>query len=208
MLNSTTDEGDNAIPTSTDSMVYLNVNDLTVSSDGGSSGISSNRESPFPQEQIFDGFQQQPSHSVIIERNILFAKDFYPIAKNDTESLKTPETLLKLNCLSNSVKECLPCYKSTNDSSSKTYTFSCLSFLFNVFPILKWLTSYSIRKNLLYDVIAGVTILALHIPQGLAYGRLAGAEPINGLYVSLFPVVVYAIFGGSRQISIGKFKSD
>lgn len=36
---------------------------------------------------------------------------------------------------------------------------------------------------------------------------MAGAEPIHGLYVSLFPVVIYAIFGGSKQISIGMLKN-
>ena len=61
------------------------------------------------------------------------------------------------------------------------------------------------KLSLLNDIIAGCTILALHIPQGLAYGRLAGVEPINGLYVSLFPVIIYAIFGTSRQVSIGTF---
>lgn len=75
----------------------------------------------------------------------------------------------------------------------------------SLFPILQWLPEYSARESLLADVITGVTILALHIPQGLAYGRLAGVEPIYGLYVSLFPVIVYSLMGTSCQISIGTF---
>ncbi|UXI22351.1 hypothetical protein NH340_JMT08294 [Sarcoptes scabiei] len=72
-------------------------------------------------------------------------------------------------------------------------------------PIIDWLTSYDLRKDFLADFFAGITILALHIPQGLAYGRLAGVEPINGLYVSLFPMLVYALLGTGRHVSIGTF---
>src|SRR6218665_2409327 len=58
--------------------------------------------------------------------------------------------------------------------------------LVRFFPILSWLPGYSFRNDFIYDMIAGLTVLTLHIPQGLAYGRLAGLEPSNGLYVGLF----------------------
>ena len=77
--------------------------------------------------------------------------------------------------------------------------------LTTIFPILNWLTKYNVRENLLNDVVSGITILALHIPQGLAYGRLAGVEPIYGLYVSLFPGIIYSLMGTSRHISIGTY---
>ncbi|KAJ6215865.1 hypothetical protein RDWZM_010365 [Blomia tropicalis] len=72
-------------------------------------------------------------------------------------------------------------------------------------PIIGWVRNYQIQSDLLADIVTGFTILALHIPQGLAYGQLAGVDSINGLYVSTFPVIIYAIFGGSRQISVGTF---
>ena len=43
----------------------------------------------------------------------------------------------------------------------------------------------------------------MHIPQAIAYSLLAGLSPIYGLYTSLFPVITYAIFGTSRQLSMG-----
>lgn len=92
-----------------------------------------------------------------------------------------------------------------NNSSSSSLGGTIWRLLQSLFPIVQWLPEYSVRETLLADVITGVTILALHIPQGLAYGRLAGVEPIYGLYVSLFPVVVYSLMGTSRQISIGTF---
>lgn len=68
-----------------------------------------------------------------------------------------------------------------------------------------WIKNYSIKQDLLHDVIAGLTISVLHIPQGMAYGLLAGVSPIIGLYVSFFPVIIYSIMGTSHHISIGIF---
>jgi SulP family sulfate permease len=52
------------------------------------------------------------------------------------------------------------------------------------------------------DLAAGLVIFAVTIPAALAYGRLAGLEPINGLYASLLAMSVYAFFGTSRQLII------
>ena len=49
---------------------------------------------------------------------------------------------------------------------------------------------------------AGLTVGVMLIPQGMAYALIAGMPPIYGLYASLMPVVVYALFGTSRQLSV------
>lgn len=59
---------------------------------------------------------------------------------------------------------------------------------------LSWLTG---------DVLAGVTVAAYLIPQCMAYGELAGVQPIAGLWAILPPIVLYALFGSSPQLSIG-----
>ena len=72
-------------------------------------------------------------------------------------------------------------------------------------PVLKWIPEYPVKKNLIGDIISGITVAVMSIPQGLAYGLLAGVEPIVGLYMAFFPVLIYFLFGTSRHISMGTF---
>lgn len=81
--------------------------------------------------------------------------------------------------------------------------FSCLDLLLTVVPVLKWLPRYSVRDSLAGDVMAGITVAVMHIPQGMAYGLLAGVSPSAGLYMAVFPTLVYFFFGTSRHISVG-----
>ncbi len=69
-------------------------------------------------------------------------------------------------------------------------------------PILDWLPNYR-KKDLSGDISAGLTVGVVLIPQGMAYAMLAGLEPIHGLYAVTIPLVLYAIFGSSRQLAVG-----
>ena len=69
-------------------------------------------------------------------------------------------------------------------------------------PLFSDLSSYT-KKHLTADAIAGITVAILLIPQGMAYAYLAGMPPIYGLYGGLIPLIIYALFGTSRQLSIG-----
>lgn len=59
------------------------------------------------------------------------------------------------------------------------------------------------KKNISADLIAGLIVALMLIPQGLAYATLAGVPPQYGLYASLLPVVLYAMFGSSAVMSVG-----
>ncbi|KAG8187975.1 hypothetical protein JTE90_025743 [Oedothorax gibbosus] len=79
------------------------------------------------------------------------------------------------------------------------------NFMKRAFPIIRWLPDYSIKNDLFLDVLTGITILILHVPQGMAYAQLAAVPPVYGLYTSFYPVLVYFFLGTSRHISIGTF---
>ncbi|CAI5456090.1 unnamed protein product [Caenorhabditis angaria] len=79
------------------------------------------------------------------------------------------------------------------------------SFIKRHIPILDWLPKYDIKENLINDIVGGLTVGFIHVPQGMAYASLAGLKPVYGLYTSLFPGLIYMIFGSSRHVSLGVF---
>ena len=69
-------------------------------------------------------------------------------------------------------------------------------------PLLRDLRHYR-REWLSRDVIAGLSVAAVQVPTAIAYATLAGFPPEVGLYASMLPVLVYALFGSSRQLVVG-----
>ncbi|KAG5927657.1 hypothetical protein E4U42_001979 [Claviceps africana] len=72
----------------------------------------------------------------------------------------------------------------------------------SLFPFLSWIGHYNLQW-FSGDVVAGITIGAVVVPQGMAYALLARLEPQFGLYSSFMGVIIYWIFGTSKDISIG-----
>ena len=69
-------------------------------------------------------------------------------------------------------------------------------------PILEWGRAYQ-RETLLGDGLAAVIVTVMLIPQSLAYAMLAGLPPEVGLYASVAPLLLYAVFGTSRVLAVG-----
>jgi len=69
-------------------------------------------------------------------------------------------------------------------------------------PILDWGRTYN-KQALSNDLIAAVIVTIMLIPQSLAYALLAGLPPEMGLYASIAPIILYAIFGTSRALAVG-----
>ncbi|XP_042490609.1 probable sulfate transporter 3.5 isoform X2 [Macadamia integrifolia] len=69
-------------------------------------------------------------------------------------------------------------------------------------PVFQWLPKYKFHL-FRYDLLAGITIASLAIPQGISYAKLANIPPIIGLYSSFVPPLVYAIFGSSKDLAVG-----
>src|SRR3984885_15151263 len=74
--------------------------------------------------------------------------------------------------------------------------------MFGLVPGLQVISSYR-RQWLLKDVIAGVVLTTLLVPQGMAYAELAGLPPITGLYTSILCLLGYAVLGPSRILVLG-----
>jgi len=73
-------------------------------------------------------------------------------------------------------------------------------------PILSWLPAYfksEPQKRIGGDVVAGLTVGVLIMPQAIAYAQLAGLPPVQGLYSALVPMFIYFFFGSTRQLSVG-----
>ncbi|MFT5141476.1 MAG: SulP family sulfate permease [Rhodothermales bacterium] len=74
-------------------------------------------------------------------------------------------------------------------------------------PVTDWARTYtgSLFRG---DLVAGLTVGVMLIPQGMAYAVLAGVPPIHGLYASLIPLVVYTLLGTSRHLAVGVVAID
>ncbi|CAG0952172.1 putative sulfate transporter [Geobacteraceae bacterium] len=76
-----------------------------------------------------------------------------------------------------------------------------MKILGTILPMMNWLPSYQ-KDWLRYDLVAGLTAAAVVIPKAMAYAAIAGLPLVVGLYTSLVPLVVYAVMGTSRPLSV------
>ncbi|XP_072974297.1 low affinity sulfate transporter 3 [Typha angustifolia] len=111
--------------------------------------------------------------------------------------LNAPEPPTLWEELSGSIKEAvLP------QGSRFSFLSWILSAIYGLFPVLRWGRSYSF-KSFRSDLMAGLTLASLGIPQSIGYASLAKLDPQYGLYTSIVPPLIYAVMGTSKDIAIG-----
>ena len=71
-----------------------------------------------------------------------------------------------------------------------------------IFPILGWLRGYT-KDTLINDLMAGIIVAIMLVPQGMAYALLAGLPAEYGLYASIVPLLIYSLLGSSRTLAVG-----
>jgi sulfate permease, SulP family len=69
-------------------------------------------------------------------------------------------------------------------------------------PVLGWVPTYR-RDWLLPDILAGLAVWAVMVPEGMAYASIVGVPPIMGLYTIIPPLIAYALLGSSRLLVVG-----
>lgn len=74
--------------------------------------------------------------------------------------------------------------------------------LTSILPAWQWLQDYN-RPKFKSDFLSALIVIAMLVPQGMAYAMVAGLPPITGLYASILPMILYAVVGGSLTLSIG-----
>lgn len=78
-----------------------------------------------------------------------------------------------------------------------------MSFKQTFMPFLSWIGELKNPKVLRADIVAGITVALVLVPQSMAYAQLAGLPAYHGLYASFLPGVVAALLGSSRQLATG-----
>ncbi|XP_072368241.1 sulfate transporter [Scyliorhinus torazame] len=78
-------------------------------------------------------------------------------------------------------------------------------FFVDFFPAIRWFPKYKWKEWILGDIMSGLIVGILLVPQSIAYSLLAGQEPIYGLYTSFFACIIYFLMGTSKHISVGIF---
>ncbi|BFZ14917.1 hypothetical protein BsWGS_17956 [Bradybaena similaris] len=148
---------------------------------------------PVPDKPVIDSRQRSSSTWTNRSTVITSERPIYRTRSIRDKYVKVQEKNTPLKeTLRNKVKDTLRC----NRERWKSCALS-------VFPFIRIMRKYQWKSDLPGDIISGLTVGIMQLPQGMAYAMLADLPPVVGLYVSFFPVIIYFLFGTSKQISMG-----
>ncbi|XP_063283708.1 solute carrier family 26 member 10-like [Pelobates fuscus] len=120
-------------------------------------------------------------------------------------SIYTEEQFQKIYGSAKDLERPAPSLRDRLTRSWKCSSHAFHTLLKNRIPIVGWLPRYKLKKWILGDLIAGLTVGIVHIPQGMAFALLTSVAPVYGLYTSFFPVLLYMLLGTGLHVSTGTF---
>eukprot|EP01117_Protostelium_nocturnum_P002960 TRINITY_DN13896_c0_g1_i1.p1 TRINITY_DN13896_c0_g1~~TRINITY_DN13896_c0_g1_i1.p1 ORF type:complete len:713 (-),score=159.80 TRINITY_DN13896_c0_g1_i1:15-2153(-) len=123
--------------------------------------------------------------------------------RNSSDSDSNPDGFLERREEEVSFEEVLLKRRRRNESKKRNWKELALKQAKKVGPM--WLIRYNYKEWLLGDVLAGITVGVVAVPQGMAYSIIVGLDPIYGLYSSFIPLLVFGLLGTSRETSVGPF---
>ncbi|CAH1111882.1 unnamed protein product [Psylliodes chrysocephalus] len=136
-----------------------------------------------------------------------FGSSYYSIMKNDEKhsGLLVERPVYQIEELNRDYEYEKPYHTIKTRCRKACQSIKPVSCLRETIPLLKWLPEYNWKNSFSRDIVSGITVAIMHIPQGMAYGMLGNVPPVVGIYMAFFPVLVYFIFGTSRHNSMGTF---
>ncbi|KAJ6685515.1 LOW AFFINITY SULFATE TRANSPORTER 3-LIKE [Salix purpurea] len=162
------------------------------------------REFPQTLQNCTMGSQPVETFSVEEQRRKLDMEDATGQLERAQWVLNSPDPPGLLQELGSSVREIIFSHgnKHASSAAGQKQQSRAMKFLQGVFPILRWGRDYKVSefKN---DLMAGLTLASLSIPQSIGYANLAKLDPQYGLYTSVIPPLIYTVMGSSREIAIG-----
>ena len=93
-----------------------------------------------------------------------------------------------------------PCRNTSGHFSCRKLT---VRTVLGVLPFIDIMRHYKFKTDLLKDLLAGLIVFVMGIPQAMAYGMLSGLGAVHGLYTCTFPTLLYFFFGTSRHLAFG-----
>ncbi|CAH1783168.1 unnamed protein product [Owenia fusiformis] len=81
--------------------------------------------------------------------------------------------------------------------------YDILPFICRIIPMIGTLKNYKWKKDIVGDIVSGISVGVVHIPQSMGFAALAFLPPVYGLYSATWPVLLYCVLGSSRHVSFG-----
>ncbi|XP_004620660.2 sulfate transporter [Sorex araneus] len=163
---------------------------------------SENKERRDHKDSVEENDQNSPPSRIHLELEMTSRTDFQ---QSEVNGQYRPHPRIHLEPQEKSDTSCSQFVIRKIQKSCQCNASKAKKSILGFFPVLQWLPKYNLKNNIIGDVMSGLIVGILLVPQSIAYSLLAGQQPVYGLYTSFFASIIYFLLGTSRHISVGIF---